>query len=225
MSGISVTDIKDMEVVDTVSLQSTGTVPYHTTQVVSTHSNGNRVVLTGGLRNPATRARQGDRIVISGSAASGAHTIMEVENDTVLCTNESIADATGGTIAFYRKSGTALIGIDITRVSNSSAITLEDLLNDLSSVVAINTASGPSINGSYFEVVGGVFPTSKTWYTDVTKTQKISELLISRNVQKMPTVEQIRIYNADGVTLQRTITDTITYSNNVFEASRTRTVN
>lgn len=84
--------------------------------------------------------------------------------------------------------------------------------------------SGPGegfASGAYREVLGGVFPSSVTWYTDSSKTQKIVELLITRDMSQKPTQEQWKLYDMNGVTVLVTATDTITY-NGAFEATRTR---
>ena len=79
-------------------------------------------------------------------------------------------------------------------------------------------------SGVYNETVGGAFPTSMTWYTDNTKTNKIVEKTITRNSSNIPTSIIWKAYDVDGVTVLATVTDTITYVNNVFEVSRTRTI-
>lgn len=67
------------------------------------------------------------------------------------------------------------------------------------------------------------FPTSIVWWTDATKTLKIVELLIVRNANQTPATMQWKVYAVDGVTVIRTVTDTIAYSG-VFETTRTRIV-
>lgn len=78
-------------------------------------------------------------------------------------------------------------------------------------------------SGTYRETVGGVFPTSVTWYEDNTKAEKIVELTITRNANKTPSVETWKMYDTDGTTILSTITDTIVYSG-VNETSRTRAI-
>lgn len=80
-------------------------------------------------------------------------------------------------------------------------------------------------SGAYRETLplGDPFPTSATWWTDATKVDKIIEVLVTRDGQQKPTVEQWNIYDDDGSTVIETVTDTITYSG-PFEASRTRVI-
>jgi len=70
------------------------------------------------------------------------------------------------------------------------------------------------------------FPTAVTWYTDVTKTMKVVEKLITRDSFQRPTTIQWNVYASDGVTIDGTITDTPTYASAIspFEVSRTRTI-
>lgn len=79
-------------------------------------------------------------------------------------------------------------------------------------------------SGSYREIIGQPFFTSVTWYTDITKTKKIVEKLVTRNSSKMPTSIVWNSYDIDGITILHTVTDTINYTMNVFESNRTRTI-
>lgn len=87
--------------------------------------------------------------------------------------------------------------------------------------------AGGFTSGAYKETVGGVFPTSVTWYEDATKTKKIVEKTITRsgggatNVKPTPIVW--RMYATDGTTVIETTSDAVTYSG-AFEVSRTRTI-
>lgn len=89
---------------------------------------------------------------------------------------------------------------------------------------------GPTIvalSGAYKEIIGQPFPTSITWYEDNTKAKKIFEKLIERSTPPAtvtkPTPVVYRIYDTDGVTVLREISDSLTYSG-VFEINRTRTI-
>ena len=80
-------------------------------------------------------------------------------------------------------------------------------------------------SNAYREVDGGsplAFPLSIIWYSDSGKANKILELTITRNVQRLATVMEYKVYDRSYV-LQNTFTETITYSG-VREASRTLTV-
>lgn len=77
--------------------------------------------------------------------------------------------------------------------------------------------------GVHRVITGQPFPTNMTWWTDNTLATKILELNITRNASQNPTVEQWKMYAADGVTVLATITDTIAYSGG-YEVSRTRAI-
>lgn len=81
-------------------------------------------------------------------------------------------------------------------------------------------------SGAFKEVLpqGSPFPTSIIWYLDVAKTKKLVEKFISYTSNKQPDQIQWNMYDYDGVTLIHTIIDNFTYVNNVFEATRTRTI-
>lgn len=86
---------------------------------------------------------------------------------------------------------------------------------------------GPSTgfsSGAFKEITGQPFPTSIIWYTNVTKTKKIIEKLIVRNVNNNPTIITWNMYDSNGITILNTIVDTFTYINNSFEVSRVRTI-
>ena len=80
-------------------------------------------------------------------------------------------------------------------------------------------------SGSYKEILpsGNPFPTSEVWWESAAKLKKIVELTITRSAAKVPTEEEWKIYDTDGSTVLITLTDAITYVNNVFESTRTRT--
>ncbi len=99
-------------------------------------------------------------------------------------------------------------------------------LNDIPIVATIALEDGPgdsAVSGAYREVLGGVFPSSITWYTDVTKVAKIIEHIYTRDAGQKVTTSQTKIYADDGVTVAVTLTDAITYSG-AWETSRTRSV-
>lgn len=81
-------------------------------------------------------------------------------------------------------------------------------------------------SGAYKETLpaGNPFPASIIWWTSAAKTAKIVEKTITRNSNKTPSQIQWKMYDVDGTTVLVTVTDAITYANNVFETSRTRTI-
>lgn len=77
-------------------------------------------------------------------------------------------------------------------------------------------------SGAYKEVIGTVFPTLITWYTDSGKTDKILEKNNTwSGVNK--TVEEWKVYDTDGSTVLASVSDAISYSG-IFETNRTRTI-
>lgn len=81
-------------------------------------------------------------------------------------------------------------------------------------------------SGAFKEILptGSPFPTSITWYLDVGKTKKLVEKFITYLPNKSPSIIQWNMYDFDGVTIVHTVIDNFTYSNGVFEATRTRTI-
>lgn len=71
---------------------------------------------------------------------------------------------------------------------------------------------------------GSPFPTQIVWFLDGTLTTKLVEKLITYNTNSLPITITWNVYKPDGVTIAESITDTITYTNNVFESSRVRTI-
>jgi len=78
-------------------------------------------------------------------------------------------------------------------------------------------------SGAYKEISGVPLSSSEIWYTSAAKTDKIVELIITRDSAKKPTTEEWKMYDADGSTVVATVSDAISYSG-AFEISRTRTV-
>lgn len=96
----------------------------------------------------------------------------------------------------------------------------------LRQLIHLADGSGPFegfASGSYREIVGGLIPSSITWYTDNTKAKKIVEKILTRNVNNTPNTIRWQAFAEDGVTVMATVTDTITYTG-IVEASRTRAV-
>ena len=88
----------------------------------------------------------------------------------------------------------------------------------------INEGPGTGVaSGAYKEILpkSNPFPTSITWYTNSSKTNKIVEKIINYNSNKTPGSIIWKMYDTNGNILV-TLTDTISYSGE-FETSRTRT--
>lgn len=84
-------------------------------------------------------------------------------------------------------------------------------------------APAETFSGAHRVVTGSPWPSSVCWYTDNTLTLKIFEVLYTRNGAQQATTITQRRYAPDGVTVQSTATDTVTYSAGV-EATRTRVI-
>jgi hypothetical protein len=81
------------------------------------------------------------------------------------------------------------------------------------------------ITGAYKVTLptGSIFPTSIIWYEDNTKTKIIvSKAIVWAGI--VPATITWQVYNTDGITVAHTVSDSITYVNNIFESTRTRTI-
>lgn len=123
-------------------------------------------------------------------------------------------------------------GKTLTELSASSSGVTETIHKTLRQLIHF-IDNGPAegfASGAYKETLpaGDPFPTSVIWYDDGTKAKKIVEKLITRSgggaTNVAPTPIVWKMYDTDGSTVLATITDAITYINNVFESSRTRTI-
>lgn len=112
----------------------------------------------------------------------------------------------------------AKLGIDLSSVQNS--------IDYIARLFLITQTEHYS--AAYSEIVlvtGRPWPASVTWYTSSAKTIKLVEKEFAYGSVPVPTTVTMRLYNGTVAnTVVRTITDTITYTNNVFEATRTRVV-
>jgi len=138
-----------------------------------------------------------------------------IEDDGVQLTPDVVTPTVPGEFRYVSGSGF---------VFNEEGVlhTLSDIANDRK--LSLVNEAGPFENfaGAYYEIVGGLFPLTSTWYTDATKTSLIQRKMISRNGIQNPTAITWNMYSTDGVTVTRQYVDVITYSGSL-EASRTRT--
>jgi hypothetical protein len=102
-----------------------------------------------------------------------------------------------------------------TQASTATTIKMKDFIN----APVDDFASG------LFRTVtmGTVAPSNITWWTDNTQTTKIFESNYTRNAAQVATSIEHKLYDTDGVTVLKTVTDAITYSG-IIETSRTRTI-
>jgi hypothetical protein len=81
------------------------------------------------------------------------------------------------------------------------------------------------LSGAYKVILpqSSPFPTSVIWYEDDTMSQIIvSKMLVWSG--PVPTNITWQVYNTDGVTVAHTVSDSIMYTNFVFESTRVRTI-
>lgn len=126
-----------------------------------------------------------------------------------------VAFAGAGSVSFVARVDSAIPD----GISEAAHKELRDLIHFLDNGPGDGFASG-----AYLETLpaGSPFPTSETWWTSAAMAKRIVDLTINRNANKTPSSEVWRLYASDGVTIVRTLTDTISYSG-VFETARVRT--
>ena len=114
-------------------------------------------------------------------------------------------------------------------IGTLSGLTVEQRLDAVSGVAdprkLENLADeGPfeDLVGGYKEVEGAPFVDAIRWYTDATKAKKVFEIEYTRTGPHATSVVR-RVYQADGVTVKKVATDTITRAG-AFETSRTRVI-
>lgn len=112
-------------------------------------------------------------------------------------------------------------GIVITSESNGP-VTVSKYLRDLITFIDEGPACGFA-SGYKEQGPAGPFPTQSVWYTDSGKTNKIVQLTVVWS-GSVTTSREWKAYRDDGVTVDCTVTDTINYTNSIFETSRTRTI-
>lgn len=112
-------------------------------------------------------------------------------------------------------------GIRITSASNGP-VTVSKYLRDLITFIDQGPACG--FASAYKEQgPAGPFPTQSIWYTDLTKNNKIVELIVTWS-GPVPSTSTWRAYRDDGATIDCTVVDTYTYVNSIFEETRTRVI-
>lgn len=98
----------------------------------------------------------------------------------------------------------------------------------LRQLIHLSDNSGPFeqfLSGAYREILpsSNPFPTSVTWYDDITKVKKIVEKTLTYNPNKTPATITWKVYDTDGTTILATAVDAIVYSG-IFELYRTRSI-
>lgn len=118
----------------------------------------------------------------------------------------------------YLQSGNGMV---VTSESNGP-VTVSKYLRDLITFIDEGPACGFA-SGYKEQGPAGPFPTQSIWYTDAGKTNKIVQLTVVWS-GSVTTSREWKAYRDDGVTVDCTVTDTISYVNSIFETSRTRTI-
>lgn len=241
-------DIIDADIVDAYELNSDGYSIYLTTTLVSTDNTTQTIIINlpangEGLTSIDNPAQASDVVyLVSTGGADGYYIINNIIDDVTFTVNPPIQSSTGGTIYFMYQSGALNVGfnpigktdIDITSTN------VQDAINDLDKnklnenehetlrqlIHFIDQGPGDGFaSGAYKETTpfGVMLPTNITWYEDNTKNKKIVEQIIEWS-GIVPSTITWNVYNIDGATITHTVIDTISYMNNIFETSRTRTI-
>lgn len=182
------------------------------------------------------------------TGADGYYTVATIIDDLTFTVNETIATSTGGSAEFRYPAGALKIGFDPRNTTHVFHNNVQQAIEDLDVAISGGSTSistnqhkslrqlihladgigGPFegfLTGAYREVLpaNSVFPTSITWYEDITKVKKIVQKTISYNAQNIATVFNWKAYDTDGLSILGDVTDTITYSG-AIELSRLRTI-
>lgn len=133
----------------------------------------------------------------------------------VVCSDIDLLQFNDEQKAFLQESG-IIEGLEV--APTTSDLDLKKLL------FYVNEGPVEGFSVGYKEIIGQPFPTNVTWYSDALNTKKIVEKIIIRNPIQMPTSTTWHLYDLDGTTIIKSLTDSITYTNNVFETSRVRVI-
>jgi len=175
-----------------------------------------------------------------GGIADGYYTVNTVLSDDTLLVNETLANSTDGYIQFRFPAGANLVGVDSQGMVTVTGDTVQEAIAELDAgkispfdheiirqlIHFIDEGPGDGFASGAYKVTlpsPSVFPTSIIWYTDNTEAYKIVEqTIIWTGI--VPTTITWQVYMEDGVTVAHTVSDSITYTNNIFESTRTRTI-
>jgi len=215
--GLNVEQIRDSAIIEEDELASGGVQspsysgPFtiisvvSSTKIITLDSTG----YDGTTELSSERISHGDIIVITEGSAAGTYTVNQIINETSFSVNESIPNASSGSLSFYYPSACTKIGKDIISKPNTfRSNNLEQILNDLDE----------ENDGGYSEITytNGVFVSKITVWNSVAKNKKRSE--INYTYSSSPFVSQVikNIYNENGDTIIATITTDISYSNGII---------
>ena len=176
----------------------------------------------------------------SGGIADGYYTVDTIVNDTVFTVVENIATSLSGNIQFRYPAGSLMVGFNPTGCIDITHNTVDGALKDLDRnkldgyehetlrqiIHFVDQGPGDGFASGAYKTVfptPSIFPTNIVWWVDNSQTQKIVEKIITWSIP-VPTQITWNVYQPDGVTIAHTVTDSITYTNVVFEQTRTRTI-
>lgn len=177
---------------------------------------------------------------LPGSIADGYYTVNSVLTDTTFLVNEPLPNSTDGYVQFRFNAGATLVGVDSRGMETVTGNTVQEAISELDAgkispythetlrqlIHFIDEGPGDGFASGAFKTItpiGAFLPTSVVWYVDSGMTQKIvEETIVWSGI--VPITITWKVYNTDGVTVAHTVSDSITYVNNIFETSRTRTI-
>lgn len=188
-------------------------------QITITGAAGSSAVVTGTFRDP------GNTFVTTGSVSvdKDNREVSSIGTDVFFFVSGSVTASSGAN----RK--VAVFGGDV--VASGTVTYLNQVTSGshqlLRQLIHLAGSDGPKGNlwpSNLIKDAGPQpFPTASIWWTDVTRTSKIVEKLITRNGNQSPATIQWKVYDTDGVTVVESFTDTIEY-NGVYELSRSRSI-
>lgn len=143
-------------------------------------------------------------------------------------TNYDTGWAAPGAVPYATPTVFGVTKLSVAAVSSSNPIAVGDNDNRVSprrAILFIN--DGPVegwSSGLYKQILPSAnpFPTSMIWWESVAMLKKVVEVDVTYS-GPFPVTEVLKVYDVDGSTVIKTVTDSITYSG-AFEVSRTRSI-
>lgn len=237
------------DIVGSTELASDGYYVYLSSTLVSTNSPPNTIVINlpsdgegilYGRDHPVSPQDIVHLYGTSGGAADGYYFVFSVLTDTSFTIVPPIAASTGGNIDFIYPAGATVVGFDPTGLTITNSITVEGAIKDIDANAVTFTNhpllrqlihfidEGPAdgfASDAFKETtpIGVMLPTYVAWYEDNTKLKLIVDQTIMWD-GIVPITITWQVYKTDGVTVAHSVSDSITYANNIFEHTRTRTI-
>lgn len=137
---------------------------------------------------------------------------------------EGVTQGDSGVTSTVNLLGT---GVSASYIGNTTTYEITKGLVPSDRVLILLANNGPfeDYPGAFREclVHKKIFPSASIWYTDNTKTLRIAEEVNVYGSKIVPDQKIFRVYDTDGTTVLKTVTDTIYYQG-VFEISRSRNI-